>query len=93
LILQGDDIDNRIKTLFDALKMPDEGDVPDEPDEPVPPVMYSLLESDSLIIEEAVETDRLLTKPDADWDEVHLLIQVSVKVLRVRTVNMGLIGD
>jgi predicted nuclease of predicted toxin-antitoxin system len=63
------------------------------PDEPMPPVMYSLLESDSLIIEEAVETDRLLTKPDANMHEVHLLIQVSVKVLRVRTVNMGLIGD
>ena len=77
LILQGGDIDNRIKTLFDTLKIPDEGDLPDEP---VPPVMYSLLESDSLIIEESVETDRLLIKPDADKHEVNLLIQVSVKV-------------
>jgi hypothetical protein len=90
LIKQGGDIDNRLKTLFDALKIPDEGDVPeDNKREP----LYTLLESDSLISDVAVETDRLLTKPDAKANEVHLLIQVAVKVLRVRSINMGLVGD
>jgi hypothetical protein len=90
LIKQGGDIDNRIKTLFDALKMPDEGDIPEEP---TPSILYTVLESDSLISDEAVETDRLLTKPNAKANEVQLLIQVTVKVTRVRSVNMGLIGD
>ena len=56
----GGDIDNRIKTLFDSLCMPDRGQVKlmagDEPD---PTPMYVLLEDDSLITSIKVNADSL----------------------------------
>jgi len=57
------DIDNRIKVLFDALRMPKgaseigENVTPDADEDP----FYCLLEDDSLITEVNLKTDRLLT--------------------------------
>lgn len=60
------DIDNRLKTLFDALQMPHNGQeigsqVPGEDEDP----FYVLLEEDDLIADVSVTTDRLLAFPDA----------------------------
>jgi hypothetical protein len=59
------DIDNRLKTLFDALQMPhlgqDIGDQVPSPDE-VP--YHVLLEDDELIADVSVTTDRLLSFPE-----------------------------
>jgi hypothetical protein len=91
LVLQGGDIDNRIKTLFDALKMPDKQDLAtDQPD--VDP-FYTLLESDALITDCAIHTDRLLTRPGSSVHDVHLMIEVSIKVTRVGPWNMPLLGE
>jgi hypothetical protein len=90
LILPGGDLDNRMKTLFDALSVPNEQDLRGNPDhEP----FLCLLENDSLITDQHVETDRLLTKPDASQSEVHLVIHVSVNVMRLSQSNIGFLGD
>jgi hypothetical protein len=79
----GGDIDNRLKTLFDALKYPWErnslppGSVPLPGEDP----FYCLLEDDSLITRLSVETDRLL-EPD-------LAPSVVVLTIRVRTRRVG----
>ena len=90
LILPGGDLDNRIKTLFDALSVPNEQDLRGNPDhEP----FLCLLEEDSLIIGQRVETGRLLTTSNPSANAVHLLIRVSVDVMRIGDTNIGFIGD
>ena len=83
IITSGGDIDNRLKTLFDALKVPSEpsalpiGTIPQLGEEP----FFCLLEDDSLIARVSVETDRLL-EPCSDTSMVRLFI-------RVKTRNIG----
>lgn len=87
IITSGGDIDNRLKTLFDALKLPSEptalpsGATP-QPDEAP---FFCLLEDDSLIARVNVDADRLL-ESTADSAEVALFI-------RVTTRNLGDIWD
>lgn len=80
LVSSGGDIDNRIKVLFDALRMPQscdeiQGFTPG-PDE-VP--FFCLLEDDKLINEVRVTTDRLLTPlGEGEYvNDVHLIIHVT----------------
>jgi hypothetical protein len=81
LVRSGGDIDNRIKVLFDALRMPDgckelAGNAPGEGEDP----FFCLLENDSMITGVNVATDRLL-RPVADAEAIHhvmLIIQVKV---------------
>lgn len=80
IILQGGDIDNRLKTLFDALRTPSQSqELPNNyspcPDETP---LYCLLEDDRLITSVAVTMDRLLD-PQADPNEVFLTLRVQVK--------------
>lgn len=82
LIKSGGDIDNRIKTLFDALRIPSdlseigEKVQPGADEDP----FYCLLENDSLIGGFRVTTDRLLYPESAgeDIDDVSLIITVKV---------------
>lgn len=91
LISQSGDIDNRLKTLLDALKVPKEptalpqGEVPLENETP----FFCLLEDDSLITAISVETDRLLETP-ADPNDVLLLIHVTTRITRAIWGNSGL---
>jgi len=84
IITQGGDIDNRLKTLFDALRVPkDKGELPSQaapaPDEDP---FFCLLEDDALIIGVSVETDRLLAdSQSATW--AHLDIQVITRATEV----------
>ena len=79
----GGDIDNRLKTLFDALKLPSEstalpaGVLPQRDESP----FFCLLEDDNLITRVSVDTDRLLetTKGPAEV----------VLIIRVVTRNLG----
>jgi hypothetical protein len=91
LILQGGDIDNRLKTLFDGLRVPSEAEVKAAKPEMQP--FYCLLEQDSLITGVKVRTDRLLTAPGGDAHEVHLIIEVTVRVLRMSWENLGFLGE
>jgi hypothetical protein len=63
VVMQSGDIDNRVKTLFDGLRMPasaDEAGVLDPSENP----FFCLLESDTLIDEVHVVTDMLLIPAD-----------------------------
>jgi hypothetical protein len=87
LVKSGGDIDNRMKTLFDALRMPGKNDcnevgglVPDSDEDP----FYVLLEDDSLITRANISTDRLLRPPaGGSQSDVHLVIRVTVEVIAV----------
>lgn len=81
IISSGGDIDNRLKVLFDGLRMPDNvselGGLAIEPDENP---FFCLVEDDGLITSVSVTTDRLLSLPDPG-DKVHdveLVIHVTV---------------
>ena len=90
LIRHGGDIDNRVKTLFDALRMPSldelpKRDVPKRGEEP----FYVLLEDDALVTGFSVITDRLLI-PTASEGQVELIIHVKVSTTRSSMDNIGL---
>jgi hypothetical protein len=84
IIAQSGDIDNRLKTLFDALSVPPHPEqVPRgyEPD-PTEVPLFCLLQDDRLISSVAVHTERLLTHDDAHKSHVVLLIHVKTRVTR-----------
>jgi hypothetical protein len=92
LVYQGGDLDNRLKTLFDALAVPPTDQVVDDQslsDDPV----YCLLEDDSLITGVNVKTQRLLARPKSQKSDVLLVIDVDVRVVRPRGYNLMFIGD
>jgi len=94
LILPAGDIDNRIKTLLDGLRMP-------KPDEmafctdrqKLPHPVHCLLEDDTLTTGFSVKSGQLLTRPGGSDADVRLVVGVTVKVIHVRSYNMALIGD
>ncbi len=91
VITQGGDIDNRLKTLFDSLRMPRHKNElpkslsPSDVDDP----LYCLLEDDNLITKVNVTTDRLLQKKPGQ-NEVMLIIHVTTKAVKAIWGNMGL---
>jgi hypothetical protein len=89
LVLQGGDLDNRIKTLCDALRIPDEDVEARYPQKQSP--TYCLLESDSLVSALDVSTERLLFPQTKYPNEVHLVISATVRVLRVGVWNVCLL--
>jgi hypothetical protein len=94
LVLPGGDLDNRIKTFFDGLRIPDnlKGSDPEERSHDPQPLLC-LLEQDSLITSFSIETDRLLT-PDAERpNHVRLVVEAIVKVMRITENNVGFLGD
>lgn len=91
LVLQGGDLDNRIKTLFDALRMPTAEEHIDDPEIADP--MICLLENDTLITGVELKTDRLLRKPNSSVHEVQLLIEVDVRLAQASTYNLAYLGD
>lgn len=91
VITQSGDIDNRLKTLFDGLRMPKDpweippGDTPTADEQP----FYCLLEDDNLITKVTVITDRLL-QPASTSNEVLLVLRVETHATRMIYKNMGL---
>lgn len=81
MLVKGGDLDNRIKTLFDALRLPkslDEmnGEIQDEP-------IYCLFEDDRLISEFRIVADHLLLLPretEANPNDVFLVVDVKLEV-------------
>ncbi|MHB1382550.1 MAG: hypothetical protein ACYCXJ_10060 [Thermoleophilia bacterium] len=78
IITSGGDIDNRLKTLLDSLKIPKESNalpkksLPDPNEDP----FFCLLEDDNLVTEIAVRTKQLL-EPAAAKGEVIVLLEVT----------------
>ena len=89
LITQGGDLDGRIKTLLDALRMPSAQE--QNVSGPASANTFCLLESDTLISSMNVETERLLFPETTHPHEVHLIIEVSLRVLRVDQSNYCLL--
>ena len=89
IVSQGGDLDGRMKTLLDALRMPS----PDEQNRNPPPEkeIFCLMESDALVSRLDIETDRLLFPQTTHQHEVHLDIEVSINVLRVGSHNLCLL--
>ena len=93
-VYQGGDLDNRIKTLLDALSVPKAEQVAQMSDpKNTAETIYCLLEDDALVAGLSVETCRLLTSPTAPENEVRLIIQVDVKVTDARSYNTLFLGD
>jgi hypothetical protein len=91
-LIWGGDIDNRLKTLFDAMRIPvaNEDYVNRTPASDEQP-MFCLLEDDKLITKIAVETDQLLQLPlgkEDDSHQVRLVIRVTVRPYDMHVGNM-----
>jgi hypothetical protein len=90
LITDGGDIDNRLKTLLDGLRVPhgaNEGQPgPDEAPDPNP--FFCLLEDDSLVTKVSMESEQLL-RP-ARPDEVVAIIAVHIKKTALTPYNLTL---
>ncbi len=103
----GGDIDRRIVTLLDGLRVPDNCNelpadaTPDADEDP----MFCLLQNDALVTELRIETDRLLTpmKPKTEGDnedevsnhpenDVVLIVQVNVRTTRVAWGNIDFLA-
>jgi len=79
-IIKSGDIDNRLKVLFDAMRMPEnENEVPHGPSDDEKP-FYVLLEDDKLITHVSVETDTLLEKVSQTWNDNDVRLVISVKL-------------
>lgn len=90
LVKKAGDLDNRVKTLFDALEMPSADASPEQLPEDDP--IYSLMENDTLVSGFDVDSERLLL-PETDYpNEVHLVMEVTIRVMRVGSWNICLVG-
>lgn len=80
IFVEGGDIDNRLKTLFDSLRVP--SSLSELPHNASPGVgedpFYCLLEDDNLITRVAVDTDRLLT-PLENKSQVEMFLRINIR--------------
>lgn len=83
LISHGGDIDNRMKTLLDALQIPKNLDANIEPELGEKP-MFVLLQNDILITELRITTDRLLIPVEKGKESSHIKNNVHL-IMRVET--------
>jgi hypothetical protein len=90
LVASGGDLDNRIKTLFDGLRMPTADEAKAEKANLDP--LFCLLEDDALITDVTIRTDRLLSRPGSSPSEVRLVIDVDIHPTHVRRDNSGFLG-
>jgi hypothetical protein len=90
-VYQGGDLDNRIKTLFDALSVPNKDQVIAD-DKTIDDPIYCLVKDDGLISSIAVNTQTLLSSPNASHHQVHLLIEVDVRLYVTRLYNHCFLG-
>jgi hypothetical protein len=91
-VYQGGDLDNRLKTLLDALSVPAHREqIMNDPsiDDPI----LCLVEDDALITGLSINTDRLLSRPNAHPSDVRMDIEVDVRVTDARPYNATFLGD
>ena len=89
------DLDNRLKVLFDALRMPENPrEIPEAAVTQLEDPFFCLLETDSLITGFRVTSERLLEPHGTDdRSRVRLVINVNVKILQLTYGNMEFGGD
>jgi len=87
------DLDNRLKTLFDGLRMPRNADEMKKHGPPASEKPYfCLLEDDKLITRIAVDTQRRLKRRNEHDSHVELRIGVRVVARKVTDYNMAYLG-
>jgi hypothetical protein len=92
-LIQSGDIDGRLKTIFDALKVPNEVSQlgkytkPEDDEEP----FYCLLEDDKLISKASVESDVLLepVSEPPNRNDARVVISVKIRPAHMNTINFG----
>ena len=91
VVTQGGDIDNRLKTLFDSLRMPkNQNELPSKISaEDLDAPFFCLLEDDNLITKVSVSTDRLL-RQNPGQNDVLMVIHVTTKAVKTIWGNIGL---
>jgi hypothetical protein len=92
-LYQGGDLDNRVKTLLDALCAPKYPELVVKDDTEISDPIYCLLEDDSLISSLSVDTQTLLNGQSGNASEVRLIIEVNVRVTQSRMYNSLFLGD
>ena len=91
IVTSGGDIDNKLKTLFDAFGIPTAQQLAQTSTRLVAPSpMFTLLEDDHLIKRVSVDTDRLLAAPAPD--HVQLQIRVTLRASKLIYGNVNLIS-
>jgi hypothetical protein len=80
-----------MKTLLDALKVPGTSDMSAGTPDADP--FYCVLEEDAMVTGVNIKTDRLLTQPGGSVQEVHLVMEVIVRVIQFSMHNIGFLGD
>jgi hypothetical protein len=89
IIDHGGDLDNRMKTLFDALKVPpDCNGISGAPDADESP-FFCLLEDDALISALSITTDRLLMPPGEGHQRHNVVLVVHVKMSAAESLLYG----
>jgi hypothetical protein len=86
-LVRSGDIDNRLKTLFDALRLPHNQDEALGDPGPGESPLFCLMEDDKLITHLAVTTDILL-EPEKQKNDVRLIITVRIKPTAVTMANI-----
>lgn len=81
-VIQNADLDNRLKTLFDALRIPTELELPKEDRNrtPTPDLFWVLLEDDNLITDLSIKSKRLLVPPREEEKESDIELEISLDV-------------
>ena len=88
-LLRSGDIDNRLKTICDALQIPPHGQMPASPPLATREApFYCVVEDDALITGLSVKAERLL-RPSNN-DDVLLIIEVTTKIIRATYGNLAL---
>ena len=92
-VYQGGDLDGRMKTLIDALTMPQHVEqVLDQNISTEAQPLHCLLEEDSMISGLEIESERLLGNSNNAGDYVKLTIHVDVRVRQTMVYNQSFLG-
>lgn len=91
ILNQHGDIDNRLKTLFDALSIPTSQQQLADGDIDSDGRTYCLLQDDRLVTRVDVSNDRLLTAPEHSQQAL-VMIRVQPVALRTTFANLGIAG-
>lgn len=91
-VYQGGDLDGRMKTLLDALAMPQHAEQILERESKRNAPIYCLLQDDSMISGLEIESERLLGDQSNAPDFVKLMIEVDVRVRQATIYNQSFLG-
>jgi hypothetical protein len=94
-LIKSGDIDNRLKTLFDALRMPENSDelgkykTPAADEQP----FFVLLQDDKLISHVSIETDMLLepVSEPPDANDTRLILTITIRPANVTMGNLNFV--